>query len=131
MRTNPFLASRQKLCECFTVNCALEVCKPYPDYLLVSGAVIHYAYDDTHRSLEDILVVRALIHVLEPAPTAHVIDEQGSKIRSFCFDIRHELVQAFAAGNVESTPSVIRVRLHDVHVVFGGVLPDHVELVLG
>ena len=31
----------------------------------------------------------------------------------------------------ESTPSVIRERLHDVHVVVGGVLPDHDELVFG
>src|ERR1035437_6300526 len=82
-------------------------------------------------SLENILVVRALIHVLEPTPTAHVIDEEGSEIRPFGFDIRHELVQAVAAGNVESTAPVIRVLPHYVHVVVGGVLPDHVELVLG
>src|ERR1019366_10068102 len=82
-------------------------------------------------SLENILIVRALIHVLEPTPTAYVIDEEGSEIRPFGFDIRHELVQAVAAGNIKPTTPVIRVLPHYIHIVVGGILSDHIGLILG
>lgn len=33
-------------------------------------------------TLQDVLVIGALVYVLEPSPTAHVIDEKGSEVGS-------------------------------------------------
>jgi hypothetical protein len=82
-------------------------------------------------SLEDVLIESALIDVLKPSPATDVVDEQGREVSQLGFDIRHQLIEAFASSNIQSAPTVIRVNTNDLHIVIGGVLVDHVQLVLG
>jgi hypothetical protein len=90
------------------------------------GAVV----DANSSSFEDVLVIGALVGVLEPAPPADVVDEQGSEIDLLLLHIGHQLIQAASAGFVETTPAMVGVNLDDLHIVIYGVLPDDGRLVL-
>lgn len=63
-------------------------------------------------------------------PTAHVIDKQGSEINPLILYVAHELIETVPAGNVKATSSVVRVHLHDLHVVVSRILPDDIQLLL-
>ena len=80
-------------------------------------------------TLEDILVIGTLVYVLEPSPTAHVIDEKGSEVGSFGLDISHELIEPLATGDIQPTTAMVGVLLDDLHVVGRCILADDLELV--
>ena len=83
------------------------------------------------RLFKDVLVVGALVHILETSPAADIVDQQGSEIGPLRFDIGHRPVQAFPASDVQAASPMVRVNLHDFHVVVRRVLANDVCLVLG
>src|ERR1039458_7250701 len=80
-------------------------------------------------SLQDVLVVRPLVYVLEPSPTAYVIDEKRGEVGSLGLYISHELVETLPAGDVQPTTAMVGIFLDDLHVVGRCVLADDLELV--
>lgn len=58
------------------------------------------------RSLEDVLVLGALVDVLEPSPAADVIDEKRGEVGSLGLDIGHELVETLSAGDVQPAAAI-------------------------
>ena len=81
------------------------------------------------RSLEHVFVIGALIHILKASPPADVVDKQSGEIYPLAFHVRHQLIEALAASNVQTTSSVIRVFLNNFHIVRGSVLTDHLQLI--
>src|SRR5690242_6130815 len=80
-------------------------------------------------ALQDILVIGALAHVLEPSPTAHVIDQKGSEVGSLGLYISHELIETLPAGDVQPTTAMVGIVLDDLHIVGRCVLTDDLKLV--
>jgi hypothetical protein len=82
--------------------------------------------EDT-RSLEHVFVIGALIDVLKASPPADIVDKQSGEICPLAFHVRHQLIEALAASNVQTTSSVIRVFLNNFHIVRGSVGPPPVD----
>jgi len=100
----------------------------------IGHSIINTPYDvgllrSVTKPLQDVLVVGALVDVLEPSPTAHVIDEERREVGSLGLDISHELVETLPAGDVQPTTAMVGIFVNDLHVVVRCVLADDIELV--
>jgi hypothetical protein len=81
------------------------------------------------RPLEDIFAIGALVHILKASPPANVVDKRSRKVRLLVFHVRHQLVETLPTRDIQAAPTVIRVRLNDIHTVRVGILTDHLSLV--
>src|SRR5260370_9594976 len=65
----------------------------------------------------------------EPPTERATVDKQSGEICPLAFHVRHQLIEALAASNVQTTSSVIRVFLNNFHIVRRSVLTDHLQLI--
>jgi hypothetical protein len=78
----------------------------------------------------NVFVVGALVRVLEPAPAAHVVDQNRFEPRGTAFDINQQLLQRIASVDAQAALAVVGVGPDDVEAVADGVLQYGVGLVL-
>src|SRR6202035_667361 len=74
------------------------------------------------RAPADIFVIGALVGVLEAAPAADVVDENGFEPRGAALDIDQQLLQRIASVEAQPALAVVGVGSHDVEAVADGVL---------
>ena len=82
----------------------------------IGHSIINTPYDvallrSVTRPLQDVLVVGAFVDVLEPSPTAHVIDEERREVGSLGLDTGHELVETIPAGDVQPATAMVGIFL--------------------
>ena len=99
--------------------------RPVVDELL--GAVVHL--DPCVAAGE--LVRCALVGVLEPAPAAYVVDEDGVEIDVALLDVMQQLLKPMAVLELQAALRVVGVGAHQIQIVTCGVSPDDRHLVVG
>jgi len=82
-------------------------------------------------SFADVFVVCAFVCVLEAPPATHVVNQNFAEIGLAALDVPDQLLQRFAALDVQSTPILIRVCAHYDPVPHFGPLMYDGMLVLG
>lgn len=55
----------------------------------------------------DVFVVCAFVSILEAAPTAHVVNENGREVRFAAFDVLNKLLECDAAIETQPAPTLI------------------------
>ncbi len=84
-----------------------------------------HGYAVTSHSSQGLTSERVLVNM------DNVVDKKDGKVCLFIFHVRHQLVETFAASDVQSAPTVIRILLNNFHMVRGRVLTDHFQLIFG
>ena len=79
----------------------------------------------------DVLVVRTLVGVLKPAPSADVVDQDDLEVGPAVLNVGDQALQCLAAVDAQATLSFVGVGLDDLDATTRGVLTDLVALVLG
>ena len=79
----------------------------------------------------DVLVVRTLVGVLKPAPSADVVDQDDLEVGAAVLNVGDQALQCLAAVDAQATLSFVGVGLDDLDATTRGVLTDLVALVLG
>src|SRR5262249_7708662 len=79
----------------------------------------------------NVLVVRALIGILKPAPTTDVINQNCTEIRTTVVDIADELLQRIAPLNSQTTLARALVATCDDHPSALCILANRVTLIFG
>ena len=69
------------------------------------------------RAPTDEFIMRGLVYVLIPPPTAHVVNENGLKTGIATVDIRNQPLLSLTLLESESTYSFIGIALDDLHAV--------------
>jgi hypothetical protein len=91
------------------------------------GAVFHR----DAGAFADVFVMGTLVGVLDPAPTADVVDEDNGEVGAPWPHIIQQPLQRVAACDTEAAFAVIRVGLSKLDATSLGVFPDRVGLGLG
>ena len=91
------------------------------------GAVL----DGDAGALADVLVVGALVGILESAPAADVVDEDGREIGFPALHVLDQPLQGVAAIESQAALALVRIGADDLEAAPLGVLADGVGLVLG
>ena len=90
------------------------------------GAVV----DFDPRTLADVLVVGALVGVLEPAPAAYVVDQDGRIVGMPRLHVLDHRPQRVSSLDLQPALAVVGISADDFVAAFGRPLADHVGLVL-
>src|SRR5262249_6606239 len=91
------------------------------------GAVV----DLDAGALAQVLVVGALVGVLEAAPAADVVDQDGPVVGATGLHVVDHLPQRVAAGDAEAALALVGVGADDLEAAAPGVVADDVLLVDG
>ena len=91
------------------------------------GAVL----DLNTGALADVLVVRTLIGILEPAPPADVVDEDRLVVHIAGLNILEETLERVAPLDAQAALPLVGVGTDDLVSACLGVLANHIALVLG
>ena len=75
--------------------------------------------------------MRALVGVLEPAPTTDVIDEDRAEIRGTALNVGDQLLERVASLELQPAATVVGKGANNLEAVPIGLLSDGVGLVLG
>jgi hypothetical protein len=86
--------------------------------------------DDNPRLTAGEFVIGAFVDVLEPSPSADVVDEDVVKVGSAAADIVEQLDQPFATLNSKAATAFVRISADDREIALRGVDGDGGSLVL-
>ena len=75
-------------------------------------------------------MVCAFVRVLEPAPAAHIVDQEVREVGIPLLNIPQKLTQPVSARQVEAASPMVIVCGDDAHIVSDGILCDGVSLIL-
>jgi NADPH:quinone reductase-like Zn-dependent oxidoreductase len=91
------------------------------------GAVL----DTDAGALADVLVVGALVRVLESAPAADVVDQDGGEVGIAALDVIDQRLERIATVQAEPALALIGVGANDREAASIGIPADGIGLVLG
>ncbi len=74
---------------------------------------------------------RRFVGILEPAPAAYVIDQQGFEIGSAAFDIVQQALKSETPAEIESAFAFIGISLHNLISAPLSITSDRFRLIVG
>ena len=104
-------------------------------WLFLARAILLFSvsspYFLTVNNLSNVLTQGAFIGILEPAPAADVVDQDGLEIRLAGANLGHQVLQRLASVEAQSRPAGILEDAQDLQTPGSGVAAKDVELVFG
>jgi hypothetical protein len=113
----------------FASHCPLDAFDNGRNWASIVLELLGAVLDTDAGPFADVFVISALVRILEPAPAAHVVDENGREVSRSVLNVVDQLLQGIAAIQPKSALSLIGIGANDFDPASSSILLDRFGLI--